>query len=138
MLCFHAVTNEEGRPLDDDDESGTRLCSYWGRIFESRTEDDRHHAYETILEFVQKAPEDVQWSMDKQEFDKMIATKKESAPGPDGIPYGIFRRAVGLGSHFLFNAYRLVVEGGSVPTRLLRAGPFSFPNLQLSMTMVLS
>ena len=43
--------------------------------------------------------------------------KKESAPGPDGIPHGIYRCAGGSGSHFLFNAYGFVVEGGSVPTR---------------------
>ena len=27
MPCLHAVTDEEGRPLDDEDESGTRLCT---------------------------------------------------------------------------------------------------------------
>ena len=46
-----------------------------------------------------------------------FATKKESAPGPGGIPYGIYRCANGLGSHFLFDGYRFVVERGSVPTR---------------------
>ena len=80
----------------------------------------------------------IQWTIDKQEFDvTWIATRKESAPGPDGIPCGIYRCAVGLGSHFLFNACRFVVEGGSVPPALLQAGPCSFPNLQLSMTKVL-
>ena len=63
-----------------------------------------------------KAPEDFQGTFDKQEFDEMTATKKESAPGPDGIPYGIYRCAGGLGSRFLFSAYESVVEGGSVPT----------------------
>ena len=37
----------------------------------------------------QRAPDDVQWEIDKREFDEMMATKKESAPGPDGIPYSI-------------------------------------------------
>ena len=46
----------------------------------------------------------------------MIATKKESAPGPDGIPYSIYRCAGGLRSHFLFNADKRVLEGGAVPT----------------------
>ena len=67
--------------LDDEDESGTRLCTCWSRIFESRTEDDRHHAYEIILEFVQKAPEGLTSNS------LMIATKNESALGPDGTPY---------------------------------------------------
>ena len=75
--------------------------------------------------------------MDKQEFDENIATKKDSAPGPDGVRCGIYRCAGGLGSHFLFNAYRFVVEGGSVST-CFAATRFSFQNLQLLMTMVSS
>ena len=38
------------------------------------------------------------------ECDEMMATKKESAPEPDEIPYSISRCASGLGSQFLFNA----------------------------------
>ena len=41
--------------------------------------------------------------------------EKESAPGPDGIPYSIHRCAGGWCSRFLCNAYRCVVEGGDVP-----------------------
>ena len=87
MLCLHAVPAEDGIPIEDEDESGMKLCTSWGKIFDSRAEDKRHHAHETILEYVQKTPEDVQWEIDKREIDEMISTKKESAPGPDGIPY---------------------------------------------------
>ena len=116
MLCLHGVTEDEGRPLDDEDESGRRLCAYWCKIFEARIEDDRHNEYETILDCVQKALEYVHWIIDKQEFDEMLATEKESGPVPDGIPCSIYRCAGGLGSQFLFNAYRYVVEGGSIPS----------------------
>ena len=51
-----------------------------------------------------KAPGDIRWTTDKTEFDELIAMKKDSAPGPDGIPYGASRCAGGLGSHFLNNA----------------------------------
>ena len=51
------------------------------------------------------------------DFDEMSATKKESVPGPDGIPYGIFRCVGGLESQFLFDAYKFVVECGSVLSR---------------------
>ena len=117
MLCLHAPTDDEGRPIDDEDKSGRRLCAYWGRIFEARVNDERHNEYETILDYVQKAPEDIQWIKVKQELDEMLATEKESAPGPDGIPKSMYRCAGGLGSRFLFNACRFVVEEGSVPSR---------------------
>ena len=35
-LCFSAVTDEEGHPLENEDESGRRLCEYWGTIFQAR------------------------------------------------------------------------------------------------------
>ena len=49
------------------------------------------------------------------EFDDVFAMKKDSAPGPDGIPYGAYRCAGGLGSQFVNNAYRALWEGGAVP-----------------------
>ena len=42
-----------------------------------------------------KIPDGIQWEMDKREFDELTATKKESAPGPDGIPYSMYRCAGG-------------------------------------------
>ena len=53
--------------------------------------------------------------MDRNEFDELMATKKESAPGLDGIPYSLCRCAGGLGSQFLFNACKHVLEGGTIP-----------------------
>ena len=40
---------------------------------------DQDHSCETSLNYVQRAPEFIQWTLDKEEFDEMIATKKESA-----------------------------------------------------------
>ena len=47
--------------------------------------------------------------LDQAEFDDLLALKKDSAPGPDGIPCGAYRCAGGLGSKFLFDAYKAVV-----------------------------
>ena len=41
--------------------------------------------------------------------------KKDSAPGPDGIPYGVYRFASGLGSKFLYRAYQAILEGSTIP-----------------------
>ena len=77
---------------------------------------ERHRCHETILQHVQKAPDDVQREIDQHEFDQMVATKKkDSAPDSDVNPYGVYRCAGGLGSEFLFNAYKRVLEGGAVP-----------------------
>ena len=44
-----------------------------------------------------------------------MATEKESAPGPDGIPYSLFRCAGGLGSTLLFKVQQHTLAGGLVP-----------------------
>ena len=33
MLRFHAVTDEDDHPLENEDESGKRLCEYWVTVF---------------------------------------------------------------------------------------------------------
>ena len=58
-----------------------------------------------------KAPDDIRWTIDETEFDDLLALKKDSAPGPDGTSYGVCRCAGGLGSKFLFNAYKAFLDG---------------------------
>ena len=93
VLCLSAVTNEEGHLLENEDHSGRRLREYWGTIFQARVAGPRYHQYEDILRYVQKAPDDIRWTIDRTEFDELIAMKKDSAPGRDGIPYGAYRCA---------------------------------------------
>ena len=102
VLCLNAVTDEDGHTLENEDESGRRLCQYWCSIFQARVEGPRHLQYENILRYVQKAPDDIRWTIDRTEFEELIALKKDSAPGPDGIPYGAKRCARSLGFQFLF------------------------------------
>ena len=97
------------------DDSGRRLCEYWRNIFQARQEGPMHFQHEEILRFVQQAPDDINWALDQAEFDDLFASKKDSAPGPDGIPYGVYRCAGGLGSKFLFRAYQAVLEGSNIP-----------------------
>ena len=52
-------------------------------------EGPRHHQHEDTLRYVQQAPDDIRWTTDQAEFDDLLALKKDSAPGPDGIPYGL-------------------------------------------------
>ena len=64
---------------------------------------------------MQQAPDDIRWTFGQSEFDDLFALKKDSAPGPDGIPYGAYRCAGGLGSKFFFRAHHAVLEGSTIP-----------------------
>ena len=69
LLSLSVVVDEEGHPLENEDESGRRFCEYWGTIFQARVESPRHHQHEDILRNVQKATDDTRWTIDKTEFD---------------------------------------------------------------------
>ena len=81
----------------------------------------------TFLRHVQKAPDDIRWEIDRNEFDELMAAKKESAPGPEGIPNSLHRCAGRLGSQFLFNACKHVLEGGTVPAPLAESSTVFIP-----------
>ena len=115
MHCLHGIMNEDGHPLENEDESGGRLCDFGCTTFQARAEGARQHQYENILQYVQKAPDDIRWVIDQNEVDELMAAQKEFAPGPDGIPYSFCRCAGGLGSRILFCANKHVLEGGTVP-----------------------
>ena len=90
-------------------------------------EGPRHHQYEDNLRYVQQAPDDISRTVDQTEFDDFLALKKDSAPGPDGIPYGAYRCAGGLGSQFLFNANRSLLEGDTVPEHFAQSRTVFIP-----------
>ena len=83
-------------------------CEYWYNL------SGAHRHNENILRYVQKAPDNIRCEIDRNEFDELMATK-ESAPGTDGIPYSLYRCAGGVGSQFLLNAHKHVLEGGTIP-----------------------
>ena len=76
MLSLHVVTDEDGNPLENEDDSGRWLCECWSAIFEARVEGEGHHGREPILRYVQKAPDDRRWEIDRNEFDEFLSTKK--------------------------------------------------------------
>ena len=97
-------------------------------------EGQKHHHNENILRYVQKAPDDIRWAIDRNEFDELMATKKEFAPGPDGIPKSLFKCAGRLGSQFLFNAYKHVLEGGTIPAPFAESRTVFIPSPPTSTT----
>ena len=44
-LFLHAG-DEDGNPLENEDESGRRLCEFWCTIFQARVQGERHHCHE--------------------------------------------------------------------------------------------
>ena len=76
MLTLSAVTDEEGHPLENEDDSGRRFYEFWGNIFQGRQEGPRHQQHDDILRCVQQAPGDISWTIDQAEFDDLLAFRE--------------------------------------------------------------
>ena len=68
-------------------------------------------------------------------FGELIAFKKDSALGPHGTPHGAFWCAGGLGSQFLFNTEKYLLEGGTVPEHVAESKTVFILRHLTSMTM---
>ena len=62
-----------------------------------------------------KAPDNVQWTHATWRIDEMLATKKDSAPGIDGLPYSVYRSSGGIGVQLVFNTCKQLLVGGRLP-----------------------
>ena len=100
-------------------------------------EGPRHHHHEDILRYVQQAPDDIRWTIDKTEFDDLLAKKKKKTRllaltefhmVPTGVP-GVWAR----------NSSLMLAELSwkELPFLiiLLKVELFSSPRLLTSMTV---
>ena len=103
-LTIHAFSSGDDAPILDANEAAHRLSQHWGNIFSARCGDIPNDHAELMLAFVQPAPNDLNWNIGLDEFEELLASKRESAPGPDGLPYSVYRSAGGVGTKFLGSA----------------------------------
>ena len=67
------------------------------------------------MPFIQSAPPGICWRLDLIQFRELVARPRDSAPGPDGIPYAAWRNAGTCISDVLFNAYAAFMDGVPLP-----------------------
>ena len=68
------------------------------------------------LLFVQLAPLDLNWTVGLDEFEELLASERESAPGPDGLPYSVYRSAGGFGAQFSLRC-QACLQRAALPSR---------------------
>ena len=124
MLCLHAVTDEDGHPVENEDESGRRPCEHWGKIFEARVEGEWHRCHETILGYVQKAPDDnTVGNWQKMNSMNSWPLRRNPLQAPMGFHTAFTGVQEGWDPRFLFKFYQHILAGGLVPYSLLPVGP---------------
>ena len=127
-LTLSVVTAEEDDPLENEDESGRRLCEYLRTIFQAREEGPRHHQDDEISRIVQQAPDDINLTVDNAEFDDLLALKKETQllTLTEFITVSTVV-LLALVRSFLFHAYQAVFVGSTIPDRFAESKTVFIP-----------
>jgi endonuclease/exonuclease/phosphatase family metal-dependent hydrolase len=86
-----AVLRQDGSSTADIEEATTLMKNYWQPIFQAPI--TFPHDQDTILEFSATAPPDFDWDLTDDNIDFVLHNFRDSAPGPDGIPYSAWGRA---------------------------------------------
>ena len=88
-LFLNAIRDHEGNIIPDPEEAAILLQKYWQDTFRERSIDEALADQAIALTTPFNPNHD--WNIKQDTFDYIIAAGKNSAPGPDGIPYAAYK-----------------------------------------------
>jgi hypothetical protein len=114
-ISLTAVTDSEGIPQSCPEAAAKLLEDHWKPVFAEKA--IAAEAAVLLMPFIQKVPPGLCWSIDRSGFHEVMAKPRDSAPGPDGIPYGAWRAAGTFMYDVMFEAFVAFTSGSSLPAQ---------------------
>jgi hypothetical protein len=112
-ISLVAVLDPHGIPQASPEASAELLANHWGPVFEAKVIEAESASM--VMPFTQAVPQGIRWVADKEGFFEVMAKPRDSAPGPDGIPFGAWRAAGPKLFDVMFNAFSSFMQGAPLP-----------------------
>ena len=112
-ISLSAVLDSSGVPQESPEAAADLLAGHWGPVFAAKVIEAE--AAVQIMPFTQFAPSGLSWVLDREGFHEVMARPWDSAPGPDGIPFGAWRAAGVELYDVMFNAFNSFMNGARLP-----------------------
>ena len=115
---FVALENEAGELVTDEDDIEKEIVAFYKELYEEyeqQTSDDDPSFFDEISGLENDDERSVCGEISLEELSKTLATCKDSAPGPDGIPYSIIRALWQPLGQLLVNAWNHSLRTGELP-----------------------
>ena len=87
----------------------------WSGIFRARDFGIPAEQADTMLSFVVPALREMNWVVEFSALEEMLVPKRQSAPGPDGLPYSVYPSDGGVSAEFPFSTYEAVLMAAAPP-----------------------
>ena len=98
-----AVLDEHGILHDDVDSASEAICRYWSKQLSGKTTSDK--LMDRILDKFSVPFPETNWVISYEEFLENISSKRNSSPGPDGIPYSFYQKIPPEATRNLYKCY---------------------------------
>ena len=108
------ITKADGTPTDTPEEAGEELTRHWGQTFSAKTI-DATLARAILRSAANKLDLSDTTYPSEEAFVHFLRRTKHSAPGPDGLPYVVWKAAGLYGAKWLRRALIAMCEGRSPP-----------------------
>ena len=108
-----AVTLPDGSITADPALVAKELSRHWQSTF-SKAPSNPNGIDNFVQEFMPVFPK-IEWDLSESEFTKVLEGSGNSAPGPDGIPYGCWRAAPDWAKALLFTCCSSWLHGAALP-----------------------
>jgi hypothetical protein len=112
-ISLAAVIDTEGIPQSSPESAAELLEDHWRPVFAEKV--ITAEAALQLMPFIQQVPPGLQWVVDREGFHEVMAKPRDSAPGPDGIPFGAWRAAGSALYDVMYEAFISFTNGAPLP-----------------------
>ena len=111
-LVLTSVLQESGAAAEDDYQAADLLHRHWSAIAAASQVDESR--FQKFKPYVQKIPS-VDWAISFDDFLELLDSRRDSAPGPDCLPIGVWRDAGPSVAKLLYRTYLSILASGCCP-----------------------
>jgi endonuclease/exonuclease/phosphatase family metal-dependent hydrolase len=108
-----AVLDASGTAAADHQQAARLLRQHWQPAFDPPSTTEQ--AQKALLEYSAAAPSGFDWTFSDDDFDNALFHFRDSAPGPDGLPYSAWARAHPDITAIVRKAFHDFIGGGELP-----------------------
>ena len=106
--------DSEGNIISDPDQACKAFAQHWGNVFSPKNI-DVSAARGFLEKYARKMPEDLEWVVLYEVFEKLIKRCIDSATGPDGLPYSAWANAPASFREALYGLYASLLSTDTLP-----------------------
>ncbi|CAK0833933.1 unnamed protein product, partial [Prorocentrum cordatum] len=110
---LRGLIDNKGLPITDNTVAHAAVADYWGPVFTAQPVDEQ--AGKIFLDKYAVQLPRLQWDISFDDFSKLLSGFTDSAPGPDGVPYGAWRHAPEWCQRVLYSALLSWLAGAPLP-----------------------